>query len=988
MAPRESGHSPIRLLALFGVLILLGIPLGWQWRNFNWRGVADKLKLPEPPSRKISATPTAAVLEQLNQARLDFIQTKSTEIDALVKDRRNSGFQPALGVPIMVAASTRDKFRTDQLKFRLRELEDYRRLTVDPPDARSAGERFLEAYFRQVVNREIKSPDFDELEKLGRAALDAGSQDPLLQTYHGFAHWTQTGEIEFAIQALTDSIRKLPQTRYSGYVEAYARHFLYDIAKTAPFDGRLAEFRKLTLKPVFEWLVQEGSSDEWREAIYERVLNQWKVASEAERETFLSDCLKSDQVDKYIVQVLLGSHYIQLAWRHRGSGYADTVTAEMWQQFRLHARCAASHLRYAWFLHPELPYAPCELIDLGKAGETEGEEAHFWFLRAIEARFDYYGAYSSFISALLPRWGGSHDQMLAFAGNCIGTDRFDTTVPYVALDVLTSLRDSEQEDLSIHAGAKQLLRDLTTRRNTYRERHPNDRLYEDNGAYRADLVKLAEDCRMPELAAAEYRLAGDNINWTRLRDHHRPGRYLAARLMAAEGPAGRNVLVFDEKLRQPWSSESDAAVLDELILEFRQLKDKLPEGDAGGPFFAHAEIVLGQLRQFSSGEWTDLQIGKQLEGWEPYCDRWWIQDDGCVELSCGAESREINLRPLANFHPPLEIEATLEMVDPAPYPNPAGIGWCPEREPAPGVRVSSHPKFAIEARKMTPRGGPAFRRDSLHSTAGSEYASRVFLSHAGPHRIRLRLWKDAADLVVDDAAWFSTALFEAWNPDSFLCFGTNPISHVRGNLRLSKIRVRKLTELAPPAASEPLDLHAKYWEERRARTSDFEPLVLGQLCRFRYEQGRFDDVLSLVDLALEKYPGLNQATIWKARAMIARRGDIAGAYAILRDDRMLNDSDDPEGLAILAEIRAMADDGEIRNGMLALSTARLAVQLGGKTHARALAAQAAAHAEIGDFPGAINEIKRALEGANVWEKVEWEKRLEAYLSNKPYRYQQ
>ena len=62
-----------------------------------------------------------------------------------------------------------------------------------------------------------------------------------------------------------------------------------------------------------------------------------------------------------------------------------------------------------------------------------------WFERAVNAQFDYMRAYSKYLEALRPRWGGSHKAMMDFGTECLNTKRFDTKVPIVFLDSLVEI---------------------------------------------------------------------------------------------------------------------------------------------------------------------------------------------------------------------------------------------------------------------------------------------------------------------------------------------------------------------------------------------------------------------------------------------------------------------------------------------------------------------------------------------------------------------
>ncbi|MBS0205427.1 MAG: hypothetical protein JSS49_21190 [Planctomycetes bacterium] len=973
MPKLKSSGFWVRFGSLLGVLGVLCGALAWQWRNFKWKAPAFN-----SPRQQMLMTPAAAYLDQVSDQGLQTARAKSAEITALRQERAKTDRYPTLGVPVIKAASTRRTFHETSSRFRLRELKAYQDLTTDSPDARAAGERFLQSYLQQAAEYEVKDPDYVQLDQLGQAALEAGSRDPIVRTYHAFSRRMATADAVDSIKTWVEVIDELPQTKYPRKIELYARTFLRDAIGNDQRNQSLQKYRQIPVPNIVQSLEEDGVGSEWLDCIVERLWTTWDAAPLKDREELLKACLQSKSIDPYIGHLFAGVHYTDVAWRHRGNGTINNVSNTQYQQFRNYATRSAEHLQYAWLLHPELPYAPRSLITLAMAGEGTREKPYFWYLRSIEARFDHYGAYTSLMSSLLPRWGGSHSQMLTFARNCIGTERFDTTVPYVVLDVLKELRNSENENLVDHPDAIQLLRDLCAKRNAYRASHPETRLYEDGGAYRADLVTLLEECELLDLAAAEYRLAGDNINWTSLRRGFHPARYLAARLIAAQREGEKYVIPFDVRLRQNWEPDTESDQLTALSHELQELQSHAPADDA---YFAHAAVILEQRRQFSSAEWIDVRFDKELHGWEPYCDHWSVDDDGRIQLSSRySDAKQLNLRPMANFQPPLEVEVTIEMLDPAPYPTGLGIGWCREGT-AEELRSVRLPKFAIDSVPWLKQP----RRDLFNISGVSQSAGRYPLKSIGAHRITLKQWPELAEVRVDNTVWSTLPLDNEWNQGSILCFGTNLQSGVEGSVRLSQIRIRKLNEPPPPRESEPLEDRLKYWEVRHAANGD-DLIAQAHLCRLRFEQGRFEDVVSLVDRLTETHPGINDVQVWKARAILIGRHDEAGALAILRECSGGDLRDDPEVLSTLAELQAMTNDASSRNGRIALNVARMALNSQQLKHPRALAALAAAQAEMGDFSGAIGSIKMAMALGSDSEKIAWQPRLAAYEAETCYRY--
>jgi hypothetical protein len=134
---------------------------------------------------------------------------------------------------------------------------------------------------------------------------------------------------------------------------------------------------------------------------------------------------------------LHGRYEEELAWKYRGTNYASQVTPEGWKGFKEHLPKARDFFVKAWQLHPERPSAPSAMIRITNGGgAAPGESVRLWFDRTVAAQFDRMDAYDAFVSANLPRWGGSVERMKAFGLACVETGRHDTLVPPFILFVM------------------------------------------------------------------------------------------------------------------------------------------------------------------------------------------------------------------------------------------------------------------------------------------------------------------------------------------------------------------------------------------------------------------------------------------------------------------------------------------------------------------------------------------------------------------------
>ena len=132
--------------------------------------------------------------------------------------------------------------------------------------------------------------------------------------------------------------------------------------------------------------------------------------------------------------VFKGSRYVHYAWEARGGGYADTVTGEGWKLFNDRLSEADRELTRAWELDPTHPRAPTTMLVVEKGLRGDRDEMEKWFRRAMDANPDNYDACSQKLEFLLPRWHGSHRDMIAFGRECVAEQNWWANLPHVLID--------------------------------------------------------------------------------------------------------------------------------------------------------------------------------------------------------------------------------------------------------------------------------------------------------------------------------------------------------------------------------------------------------------------------------------------------------------------------------------------------------------------------------------------------------------------------
>lgn len=278
-----------------------------------------------------------------------------------------------------------------------------------------------------------------------RQILAAGCRDPLLIYVLGFC-LAESKKSEEAMKcfrrALADWEAK-PNYPYVRMVFAPARiariHFAHGGVRNAEMD-RLCELAVTWLTEAF----RRGEFIKGEERLafdkMQYTLADWKgwgYSPEVLWPELLKRIQDEEGMDPWIPTMILADYHEEAGWLARGTGYADDVTDEGWKSFHEHLSVSAQLYRKAYRMHPEYPESARNMIQIIMAGEGgAGETERLWFDRAVAAQFDDMPSYAAYLNSSLPRWGGSHEKMLAFARECLATKRFDTGIPAMYFETL------------------------------------------------------------------------------------------------------------------------------------------------------------------------------------------------------------------------------------------------------------------------------------------------------------------------------------------------------------------------------------------------------------------------------------------------------------------------------------------------------------------------------------------------------------------------
>jgi hypothetical protein len=268
--------------------------------------------------------------------------------------------------------------------------------------------------------------DAEDILDKTRSAIAAGCDDPLILLIHGQMLGTIEGSSPQQGRFLTRAAAELQNSAYPAYVRfraltlSYARcvdSLVGSIKQRSLQDARTA----VALLP--ELLNDPNAS----KASIRKLLLDYAVPPDCGTSLKIAGdayelyCAALARVDggESIAQTVKGAYYIDYAWLARGGGWASTVTQEGWKLFGERLKVAAECLQDAIRMDPSNDDALARMITVCKGQSRPRAEMDGYLQQAIEANPNGLTARLFALDCLMPRWGGSHKEMVELTDQCL-----------------------------------------------------------------------------------------------------------------------------------------------------------------------------------------------------------------------------------------------------------------------------------------------------------------------------------------------------------------------------------------------------------------------------------------------------------------------------------------------------------------------------------------------------------------------------------------
>jgi hypothetical protein len=858
------------------------------------------------------------------------------------------------------------------LAHRRAELEFYKKLTKDSPETQKQVLDLLDGYLKRTFDKP-DAPSWAALNEKGDALSAGGAKDPFFLSALG-AIKVNLGKIEEGQEIAKAAFQEISSLDYPPAVKlkACARWRPIGPRRAAESDPWRANMKE-TLRLVLEWLKETAGRPKEQKFVWEEVSpyiktgSPWGDEHAKVQKDFFEAVEKADKIHPWTKNMVEGCYYDALAWKLRGSGYADTVTEEGWRGFNQNIAKAAKCFTKAWELDRTVPDAAAQMIYVVNSGAKSDLSPRDWFDRAVQARMDFEPAYAYYVHHLRPQWHGSHDEMYDFGLECLNTKRFDTSVPFQLLTILTSIdwqlghtgeiwRKEGVYD-NVKTALEGMEKELPHSREFSLKKITPEWVLTLHGVIAAkaeqyDDARKAFDRVGMKLRKDAFAFAGGHFPMD------------GSRVYALTGKGGDEVRAFEEVIAGGKSGDPETVKSARKLLDSIAALAKEPQARA---YIKHWRTHLRWREEFEKGEWVELIFDKDFSMWQMKMGTWTFEDP--FNAVCDVHLLDSGYNSLScevPFEGPLEIECDVTSLDPRyEYMSAVLIGdiWDSDN-PQTGCGFYICPC-------TNGHGVTVPKLKLIHYAADTQATDHL----------RIQAWDGAYLYYVNELEFPMHAAEGMTLGKKIELAGIRQRGPI-GRTRFSNIRVRKLT--APPPPMTPDGDRLGYFDGLVAKNPQDAFLYYQRgLCRKSRRQ--LQEAEADLKKALSLAPDMFLAHLALARVEDSLRNFAAeakelGQYLKIKpDDVRANNS--------LGWVLAACPDEKVRNGKSAVEHSRKVCELTGYADVNNLDTLAVACAENGDFAEAVKWGAKAVELAvdhHAPMKPELQSRLELYKAKKAY----
>ncbi len=274
------------------------------------------------------------------------------------------------------------------------------------------------------------------------AAINAGCDDPMIRYLYIKCSMSQTNTPRAFSDAFDDVESNMQESQYPGIRKFYVSLRAYQQFTYTYGYGQNVDFTEgyQLLDDILTNLVASLNDktmppNEIYDACSETI-NTLPGGASAYQDYCdqIERSLSDNWPDESVAWLLKGQADIQVAWRYRGNGYADSVSQDNWKSFAENLNMAEKALNRAWDLDPTDARIAESMISV-ELGQGKGRDRmELWFNRAMKDDPNDYDACADKLNYLLPQWYGSEQDMVDFGRECVTNTDWGGSVPLILID--------------------------------------------------------------------------------------------------------------------------------------------------------------------------------------------------------------------------------------------------------------------------------------------------------------------------------------------------------------------------------------------------------------------------------------------------------------------------------------------------------------------------------------------------------------------------
>ncbi len=852
--------------------------------------------------------------------------------------------------------------------FRTGLVEKYNQKTKDPESVRPAAQELLKLW----ANINVDKPDFDVLDKIGKSAheaIAAGSTDPLI---HTMALRYQTESLD---EAGLKRLGELPeQLTAAGYSPVFS--LLVQIYRLMHVDQNDAMNRRLIVKEIVRstslCMDEYSSNKELDRVSWFNLYNAAQIMDDGERELLYRRLLANEKTSPFILHMMAGVYYKLVAGNIRGLGFDNSVPDSDRPAIKQGSSAASLHFRKAWLLRPDLPLAAWSMIAIANGNrDSEHWSPRNWFELSCRAQFDFMPSYETFIYALLPRWGGSHEDLLAFGEECAATKAFETPVPYTLVDCISQIAKETSGGKTWETPSYvKILTDFWAAMDHWATENNIERTalqWKNQASFQAAV--LVRNARYAEAKAVLDKLDGPPLIKPMLNIIPDPPLAVSSAYALAE-PDAAPLVEIEKRFGEGIPRSATAEELDQAIkvVSEAKMKNQILRATM---YLTEREYSLTLQRKFLSEEWVDLPFDPELNHWRIQDCVATVESPTSLRLSNLTRGDSTPLAiPRVAFAPPYELIVTLERLRGEQFLDRVGVN----------VGVISQAVLLGEP------GGMTFVTDDHPRVAGTYLPNGVqrqtyYLDGLEDKAVmRLRIWTGQYRLYVNQSL-IPVLPVSDFRANGQLSFGANVWEVDTGEVRISDIRIRKMNAPSPP----PMDASPAETIEYLTSVVELEPTNVAprlQLADMLTQNRQMKEALAHYEAVYKLDPEISRIHSLLGFAFL-ENGREQDALNLLLSASEKKPSDDV--LDGLAWIYASAVTESLRNGQEALRISTDVCNRSQNQKWNYLATKAIALGELKRFPEAIEVMQKTVSMTPPEQKELMQSILGELQKNRPWR---